>query len=149
MYSLRLYISLEKLRLNFELKYNEEIDNAIDAEKEKIPSLILQPFVENALWHGLSKKTGEKILIVKIKAENEWIVCEITDNGVGRQRATEQYNIFPEGHLSKASSITLQRLINFNQSATVQPISFIDHANENGQATGTTAIIRIRRMRFS
>ena len=148
LYSLQLYISLEELRLNFELKYKEEIDNTIDAEKERIPSLILQPFVENALWHGLSKKTGEKILIVKIKAEDEWIVCEITDNGIGRNKATEQYNIFPEGHLSKATSITLQRLINFNQSATVQPISFIDHTNEDGQATGTTAIIKIRRMNF-
>src|SRR6266542_1477155 len=148
LYSLQLYISLEELRLNFELTYREEIDDTIAVEKERIPSLILQPFVENALWHGLSKKSGEKILIVKIKAEDEWIVCEITDNGIGRNKATEQYHIFPEGHLSKASSITMQRLINFNQSATVPPISFIDHTNENGQATGTTAIIKIRRMNF-
>ena len=148
LYSLQLYISLEELRLNFELKYIEEIDSTIDPQNERIPSLILQPFVENALWHGLSKKAGEKILAVKIKAEDEWIVCEITDNGIGRNKATEQYNIFPEGHLSKATSITMQRLINFNQSATVQPISFLDHTNENGQATGTTAIIKIRRMNF-
>jgi len=146
LYSLQLYISLEKLRLNFDLRYNEEVDETISAEQERIPPLILQPFVENALWHGLSKKAGEKILNLKIVALDEWIICEIFDNGIGRKKATEQYHIFPEGHLSKASSITLQRLLDFNQVPAVSPISFVDHVNESGHATGTTAIIKIRRI---
>jgi ligand-binding sensor domain-containing protein len=137
LYSLQLYISLEKLRLNFELKYKEEIDETTSVEHERIPPLILQPFVENALWHGLSKKAGEKVLNIKIKAESEWIICEIFDNGIGREQAAEQYHIFPEGHLSKASSITMQRLLDFNQAPTISPISFVDHADEYGHATGT------------
>lgn len=147
--SLRLYIALEELRLNFELKYKEEIGENMRADEERIPPLILQPFVENALWHGLSKKTGERILHLKIKADDEWITCEIFDNGIGRKKATEQYNIFPEGHLSKASAITLQRLTNFNQPQAAPPISFIDHTDGQGEAAGTTVIIKIRRMGWS
>lgn len=64
--SLRLYIELEALRLNYSLQYFIEVDEKIIAEKEWVPPLILQPFVENALWHGLSNKEGDKILTINI-----------------------------------------------------------------------------------
>ena len=60
------------------------------------------------------KKEGDKKLSIKIEAEKNWIICFITDNGVGRANAAEHYDQLPEGHLSRATGITLQRLLSFN-----------------------------------
>ena len=106
--------------------------------------MILQPFVENSLWHGLSRKEGNKQLLLHISEENNWVVCTITDNGIGRQKASESYGAFPEGHLSKAVSITEKRLIDFNHTNQPGPITYTD-LYEQGFATGTKAVILIRK----
>jgi ligand-binding sensor domain-containing protein len=143
--SIQLYIELEKLRMNVDLDYTEDIDPELAIQQEKIPSLILQPFVENALWHGLSKKEGDKKLSIKIKGDKNWIICEIKDNGVGRENAAGHYDQLPEGHLSRATGITLQRLISYNNSPSTQPIEIIDQKDNHGNPVGTTVVIRIKR----
>jgi LytS/YehU family sensor histidine kinase len=144
LYSLQLYVDLEKLRMDMAIDYRVKIDDAItDPSQIKIPPLILQPFVENALWHGLSTKDGQKIIQLIIYQQPGWLICEITDNGIGRKKAAEHYQVFPEGHLSKALGIIRQRLSDFNQSKDKEPVSFID-LEERGQPTGTTVIVRIR-----
>lgn len=143
--SIQLYIELEKLRMNVDLDYTEDIDPDLAIYNEKIPSLILQPFIENALWHGLNKKDGDKKLSIKIRAEKYWIICIIKDNGVGRENAAGNYDQLPEGHLSRATGITLQRLISFNNTPAVQPIEIIDVKDIHGNPAGTTVIIRIKR----
>lgn len=145
LHSIQLYTELEKLRMNVELDYTEEIDPQLEIHLEKIPSLILQPFVENALWHGLSKKKGDKKLTIRIKAAQNFIVCEIMDNGVGRANAVNHYDQLPEGHLSRATDITVQRLINYNKTPGIQPIEIIDLADAQNNPTGTRVIIRIKR----
>lgn len=143
LYSLQLYIDLEKLRMNVEVEYVEHIEETILTSEIKIPPLILQPFVENALWHGLSNKEGSKKISVTITQNENWITCEITDNGIGRIKARELYKKFPEGNLSKATNITRQRLIDFNQSTATEPITFIDLMN-NDKPSGTSVLILIR-----
>lgn len=145
LYSIQLYIELEKLRMNVDLNYTEEIDPQLEIHEEKIPSLILQPFVENALWHGLSKKQGNKKLTIAIKVVHNLIVCEITDNGIGRANAVNHYDQLPEGHLSRATDITLQRLINYNKTQGIQPIEITDLADAHNNPVGTCVIIRIKR----
>ena len=122
---------------------NVHVGEIIIDSEVKIPPLILQPFVENALWHGLNKKEGDKEITLNIAQESGWLVCEITDNGIGRKRAKELYETFPEGHLSKAVSIIRHRLVDFNQVPDTDPITIID-LEENGKATGTTVIVRIK-----
>jgi len=129
--------------MNMDVDYNVHLDEAIADSEIKIPPLILQPFVENALWHGLSRKEGEKEIVLTINHGNSWLICEITDNGIGRKKAADLYETFPEGHLSKAVNIIRQRLVDFNQSPNTEPISFID-LEENGKASGTTVIVRIK-----
>jgi ligand-binding sensor domain-containing protein/two-component sensor histidine kinase len=142
--SLQLYVDLERLRMNMDFHYEVHIDDAVaDSSQIKIPPLILQPFVENALWHGLSKKEGDKKISLTIRQNSPWITCEITDNGIGRKKAAEQYQTFPEGHLSRALNIIRQRLADFNQSPNIEPVSFID-LEMNGEVAGTTIIIRIK-----
>ncbi len=143
MYSLQLYVDLEKLRMNMKIDYKEQVDENILTSEIKIPPLILQPFVENALWHGLSRKEGDKKINVTITGKDDWVFCEIADNGIGRKKAAESNKTFPEGNLSKAVNITRQRLVEFNQSTGTEPVSFID-LEKDDEAFGTTVIIRIK-----
>ncbi|HEX5653761.1 MAG TPA: histidine kinase, partial [Chitinophagaceae bacterium] len=142
LYSLQLYVDLEKLRMNMEVDYVVSMDAMVQPDQTRVPPLILQPFVENALWHGLSRKQGDKKISLRLITEKDWILCEITDNGIGRKNAVDSYSQFPEGHLSKAVHITRQRLMDFNQSPGTEPLTFIDN-EERGQASGTTVVIRI------
>jgi len=143
LYSLKLYVDLEMLRMNMDVSYEVQTDESIIESEIKIPPLILQPFVENALWHGLGNKEGEKKILLNIHSEPGWIICEITDNGIGRKKAAELYETFPEGHLSKAVDIIRQRLSDFNEPSDTEPVSFID-LEENGEPLGTTVIVRLK-----
>ncbi len=142
--ALRLYIDLERLRMDMEFTYMEEISEDINSRYVQIPPLLLQPFIENALWHGLSRKEGEKILQLTITDEGDWILCKITDNGIGREAASAQSGTFPMGSLSKATSITRARLINFNRQPDLEPISTTD-VIQNDKSAGTEVLIHIRK----
>src|SRR5215813_12264154 len=80
--ALKLYIQLESLRLHYSLNYSIQLDESIIPEQEQIPPMILQPFVENALWHGLSKKEGSKVLYINVTATEGDLRFDITDNGI-------------------------------------------------------------------
>jgi LytS/YehU family sensor histidine kinase len=143
--TLELYISLETLRLNMKPVYEVQVDKSIDAASERIPPLILQPFVENSLWHGLSKKEGDKKINIHITAQGEWLTCTIKDNGIGREKAAAAKTLSAQQHQSKATEITIKRLIDFNQDTELLPVSFKDLIDNNGTATGTEVVIHIKR----
>ena len=140
-----LYIQLETLRLNMELHYNKNIDENVITEHEKIPPLLLQPFVENALWHGLSFKEGRKEITITISIIDQWLLCEITDNGIGRAKALELKEKSTVIHLSKGIEITRKRLIDFNGEANIVPFEFTDLFDENNNPCGTTVKLHIKR----
>lgn len=106
---LKLYVELEKGRSNELLDYKIEVDERIDQRGIKIPPLIIQPFVENAIWHGILPLKKKGMIRVNLKATNQMdhLLCEIEDNGVGMQ---ESYN--KNGYESKGMTITEQRLGN-------------------------------------
>lgn len=85
---LELYLDLEKLRFGSDFSYRIDIANEVDMDNTFIPPLILQPFVENAIKHGLLHKKGEKKLSVTFEMKTN-LVCTITDNGVGRKKSSE------------------------------------------------------------
>lgn len=140
-----LYIQLETLRLNMELNYSKNIRGDVVTEYEKIPPLILQPFVENALWHGLSSKEGRKEITIAVAVKDQWLLCDIIDNGIGRTKALELKEKSPEIHLSKAIEITRKRLIDFNGDATLSPVEFTDLFDIQNNPSGTKVTIRIKR----
>ena len=83
---LQLYVEIESLRLKNTLSYQVKIDENIDVENTLVPPLLLQPFIENSIWHGIAHKdTGGKI-IVEIKKDNLKLVCSVDDNGIGRNK---------------------------------------------------------------
>jgi tetratricopeptide (TPR) repeat protein len=89
MTALDLYMQLEALRMDHKFKFEIIIDPEIDTESTLIPPLILQPFVENSIWHGIQHKEGNGKITIQLKKEGEMINCSVEDNGVGRKKATE------------------------------------------------------------
>jgi tetratricopeptide (TPR) repeat protein len=142
--SLRLYLDLEALRCNGIFEYRFWIDPAINEEEVLIPPMILQPYVENAIWHGLVHKLpGEKgVLDIEIVLRKRSLVCTITDNGIGRKKAMEIKARKGHTHTSVGMKVTegrieLIRKIN-NKEANV---TVTDLEDESGQGTGTKVMI--------
>jgi sensor histidine kinase YesM len=86
---LELYLSLEKLRIP-DLEYSIETEPGIDTNRTTIPNMMMQPYIENAIWHGLSPKQGEKKLAIKISRNNGSIQYEIEDNGIGMNEEVQK-----------------------------------------------------------
>ncbi|WP_203294061.1 sensor histidine kinase [Luteirhabdus pelagi] len=85
--NIELYLSIENMRFDDSLDYTIDIENSLDLREYKIPSFILQPFIGNALWHGLREKKGRKRLSITIKEANGNCKVTIEDNGIGRARS--------------------------------------------------------------
>ena len=143
--SLELYIQLEQLRLNVDLQYRIDIDEKVNAEEEQLPPLIFQPFAENALWHGLSNKNGEKMLSISIEVNGDWLLTKIEDNGIGRAHAMTLNQTKHAFNKSKGIEITAKRLTEYNKTPGVSAVEVIDLYNDYGKATGTRIFVRIKR----
>lgn len=88
--ALELYMQLESLRIRNGFDYEIKVDEKIDIENTIIPPLILQPFVENSIWHGFSKKQGKGKISIQIFSEDNMIHCIVEDNGVGRKQTNAE-----------------------------------------------------------
>jgi LytS/YehU family sensor histidine kinase len=85
---LKLYLELEQLRLTNEFHFDIIVDEDIEPEEINIPPMLLQPFAENSIWHGLIPKQGEKKLTIEFKLrDDDTLVCIVDDNGIGRAAA--------------------------------------------------------------
>ncbi len=108
---LKLYIDLEAVRFKDSFSYTLQCDKAIDTEEVRIPTLLVQPFVENAIWHGLMHKDGDKRLHIHFSEKGSMVVCTVEDNGVGRtMTAKAKTNGSPKGHTSKGIQVSTERL---------------------------------------
>lgn len=92
--ALELYMQLEALRMNNKFVYEIKVDEAIDQEITMIPPLILQPFVENSIWHGIAKKEGSGKISIHIRKEAASMInCIVEDDGIGRKRSAAEKTI--------------------------------------------------------
>ena len=111
-----LYMNIENIRFSNEINFDIIAGETIDTHNIKIPSLILQPFLENALWHGLSPKEGDKSITLELKkVDAGFIHIIITDNGVGRDVAEEIKQRKVLKRKSVGIDITKERLANFSR----------------------------------
>jgi LytS/YehU family sensor histidine kinase len=142
--SLRLYIELEQIRFDHHFSYEISFKEVSDIDDIVIPPMLLQPFVENAIWHGLMYKDGSGILNVEIKRENEILICSITDNGIGRKRSAELKSSLSINKKSLGMNITASRLHLLNEGIGNQiGLQIIDLLDSVGQSAGTRVIITI------
>ena len=142
--TLSLYLDIEKARFEEDFNYHIQVDNEIDAENIKIPTMLLQPYVENAVKHGLLHKQGEKAVTIHFQKETEHIKISIDDNGIGRQKSTELNAIKNKNHNSFATEAMQNRVNLLNQYNQKNiSIQYIDKTNLNNQPTGTSVVFEI------
>jgi LytS/YehU family sensor histidine kinase len=107
---LRNYLDLEKMRLPNKFEYRIDMDDSIEAEEVYIPSMIVQPFAENAIWHGITPLEGKGIVtIIFHKASASSLSIIIEDNGVGMQKSAI-YSSKGQNHLRLSLELTRKRL---------------------------------------
>jgi len=106
--SLENYLGTEQMRLGDRMGYKFEVDESLDAFSVYFPTMMLQPFVENAIWHGISGLEGKGLIIIRFKPDRMKgvLIAEVEDNGRGREKAAKRN----AGHKSKSLSITQRRL---------------------------------------
>ncbi|MGI9541840.1 MAG: tetratricopeptide repeat protein [Cyclobacteriaceae bacterium] len=142
---LEAYIQLEALRFNGEIKYQIKIKENIDPENTYMPSMVLQPFVENAIWHGLmpKKDAGDGLISITIKQDQDQLLCLIEDNGVGREKALELQQKSVWKSKSLGLKITEERLKLLSQELQKQLIRITDLKDTVGRALGTRVEVSI------
>lgn len=142
---LELYLGLEALRFVNKFEYRIEADPGIDAYAVKIPPMILQPFIENAIKHGLLPKKADALLLVKFSMlDDESLYCMVEDNGIGRVQREKLKEKSTSGHVSKGIKITKNRLELVNQlRSRPAEIRITDLYKDSGEAAGTRIEIYI------
>ena len=143
---LRLYIEMEAMRFKEKLRYNITIDSAVDADYIEIPPLLLQPYVENAIWHGLMpKEEGGNLEILAAMKDEDTLLVQIKDDGIGRGKAAEIKTRIAPQHKSFGMKVTSERM-NLIHRKYNRPISITidDLKNENREPTGTLVTIQIK-----
>jgi LytS/YehU family sensor histidine kinase len=140
---LELYLQTEALRFNNKFNFSFELKNGLDPDEYVIPTMILQPLVENAIRHGISnKKEGKRHIKISFWKENESLLCSVEDNGVGRA-ASCQISKNTKMHESKALSITEHRLQLLEKNNCVSASFEIqDLIDESQKPIGTKVILR-------
>ena len=134
---LKLYLSLEKLRFGDKMTYQISVSEEIDVEETIIPSMLLQPFVENAIWHGIMPKDNGGHILIHIGSNLSNLIIEIIDDGIGIDNSLKSKK---SGHVSRGMQIIRDRVNLLNLSNKDSQIS-ID-TNQKGDA-GTCVIVKI------
>ena len=143
--TLNLYLSLELLRFGDAFEYILDVDKAVDKDALYLPPMLIQPYVENAIKHGLMHQKGEKKLFLRFYAKDDYLVCEVEDNGVGRKKSSEIRKLNQGVYTSKATSLTDERLKLFNAISNNNSLTVdvIDLKDEKNTPTGTKVILKI------
>ena len=147
--TLKLYIGMESVRFKDHFTYTINVDPDIDTENIQIPPMLLQPFVENAIWHGLMHMNENGKLNINIEEENDMLTCTIQDNGIGRKKAAELKSKSASYKKSLGMQITENRLqLLYRGHGGGPAMKIIDLEDENNQPKGTKIILRLP-VRFS
>lgn len=143
--TLNLYLELEELRFKEKFEWKIRVDDEIDTLAYKIPTMLIQPYVENAITHGLmNKENGKGILSIGLKLNDDHILCTVEDNGIGRARAMEIVKQKNENHRSMGTSITESRLKLVNELyGKNMKVVYTDLVDESGEPAGTKVEISI------
>ena len=141
----KLYLQLEKMRFDSKFSFAVNVENSIDLKSIQVPALIIQPFIENAIWHGIvPRDTGGHVSLNVLKV-NDTIEVAIEDDGIGRETSQQNKSTSGLAHQSRGVNLTLSRLELNNQLQQRQAkLQIIDKKDENGMAKGTTVIIKIK-----
>jgi len=142
--ALKLYLELEAVRFDHHFTYTIKIDEQLDTSILKVPPLIIQPYAENAIWHGLMHKEEKGHLLIELIGEGDYLICRIVDDGIGRQKAGELKSKSVSSHKSMGMKITADRITSMKQKkSTRNNIHIKDLIHADGTPAGTSVEIKI------
>ncbi len=136
------YLELESLRFDNAFSYTIKVDDTLNTDVAELPSMILQPFVENAIVHGLlPKESADKKLTINFILGGNELVCEVEDNGVGRKQAQQRKHIYQKDKKSRGLEITKLRLESIVNNRDY--LQIIDKVDNNNVPLGTKVVVKI------
>ncbi len=138
------YLELQKVRFPEKFDYSLHVDDSLDIENTFIPPMMAQPFIENAIEHGIKHKVIKGNISISFKRQNHYVELVVEDNGIGREKAKELLLRFDKDHKSLATSITLERIKVLNRKHKRKiTLEIIDLKGEYGEAKGTRVVFQV------
>lgn len=135
--SLRNYLDLQKLLLEENLTYTINVQKGFNTDEYKIPPMLIQPFVENAIVHGIELKSSPGEVILEFIKEKDLLKVSIQDDGLGREKVNEIYKKRNSSHMSFSTNITNERIEKINTESKENITSITQDIIENGEVVGT------------
>jgi LytS/YehU family sensor histidine kinase len=137
--ALKLYLELEQMRFEDKFDYEITVDPSVDIDYDIMPPLLMQPYVENAILHGLNPMSEKGKLMIRLDSKNNFLICTIIDNGIGREKAAEIKRTMPfSKHRSLGMKITEERLKILNEiNSSRLSVNICDLKDKNGLPAGT------------
>ncbi len=137
--ALKLYLELEQMRFEEKFDFEVKVDDSVDPDYDIMPPLLMQPYVENAILHGLNPLPHKGKLSIDLQSKNNFLICTIKDNGIGREKSNEIRRTMPQNkHKSLGMKITEDRLKILNEINRSQlSVIITDLKDAQGNATGT------------
>ncbi len=139
---LKHFLALEQLRFKDKLSFSIEVEEGIHPKLVRVPNMILQPYVENAIWHGIKPKTELGMLLIKVSKEKKFLLCTIEDDGIGREKSQELKAASVLPHKSQGMAITEERLHSFANKRK-NHVEIVDLYTQEGTPRGTRVLVRI------
>jgi LytS/YehU family sensor histidine kinase len=142
--ALNLYLELEIIRFKDKFQYSITVDEELDTLLYKVPTMLIQPYVENSICHGLIPAENKGVIKIDLKLKDEYISCTIEDNGIGREAAMEKKRKSENNHSSLGTQIVTSRLdlVNALYGTSLKTI-YTDLKNDDGESEGTRVEIQI------
>ncbi len=142
--TLKLYVELEKMRFEDDFAFEVNVDLELNPEEIFLPPLLIQPFVENSIWHGLRTLSRPGTITLDIISEADYMIISVEDNGVGRSKSKSENS--HKDHESVGVALTTDRLRYFNVGLEVDsPLRIIDLFDNFGQPAGTRVEIVLKK----
>lgn len=136
------YLEIEQLRMKHRFQFNVNVDPRIDVHTTELPSMILQPFIENSIWHGFTETIVNAVLNIDFKlSHDDYIMITIRDNGIGRKKSASTKQ---RKHQSKGITLINERIniLNYNNEKKIT-LAIEDPEDESGNGLGTLVTITI------
>jgi LytS/YehU family sensor histidine kinase len=137
-------LELEAVRFEHRFEYKVIVDKDLDISSLKVPPLIIQPYAENAIWHGLMQKEDKGHLYIELFQQGNILYCKVTDDGVGRKKAADLRSKSAATHKSMGMRITADRIALLQQQKDVETyVTINDLMLPDGSPGGTEVLIKI------
>jgi tetratricopeptide (TPR) repeat protein len=143
---LELYLEMEAMRFKTKLRYSIEVDDEVESDFIEIPPMLIQPYVENAIWHGLMHKPEGGMIQIHITHDIHaaMLIISITDDGIGRKRAAELKSRTSTQYASHGTRVTAERIELLNEKyKSGAEVTVEDLETEDMEPAGTKVIIKL------